>query len=63
METKRINCYKCAYFHVTWDKRFPKGCKAYGFKTHYLPSIMVYHSSGLRCLKFTPKEMNKEKSP
>ncbi|NLT94812.1 MAG: uracil-DNA glycosylase [Clostridia bacterium] len=54
--TSRINCLKCQYFYITWDKNFPRGCKAFGFKTKNLPSLVVFQSSGQSCQHFKPKE-------
>ena len=51
-----VNCFQCEYFYVTWDQRNPRGCKAYGFKTRELPSIVVKKSSGIECLKFARKK-------
>lgn len=52
----QIECFKCKYFHVTWDPKQPRGCKAYGFKTAKLPSIIVKETSGQACTLFTPKK-------
>ena len=52
---KRIDCRKCAFFYVTWDKRFPWGCKSFGFKTRKMPYLDVYQSSGAECQLFTLK--------
>lgn len=54
-EKKKINCMKCVNFYVTWDKKFPNGCKAYGFKTKHVPSADVFLSSGLECQLFELK--------
>lgn len=51
----RIDCMKCVHFYVTWDPSFPRGCKAYGFKTSAMPSASVLSSSGKPCLSFEPK--------
>jgi len=56
MSEKRVNCFKCKHFYITWDKRFPYGCRAFGFKSKLLPSIEVFKASGQKCLQFTPKE-------
>jgi hypothetical protein len=55
MEKKRIDCRKCKHFEVTWDKSFPYGCKAMGFKTAFFPSLEVFRSSGVACLRFEQK--------
>ncbi|MFD1205640.1 MULTISPECIES: uracil-DNA glycosylase [Sporosarcina] len=51
-----VNCFQCKYFYVTWDPKHPRGCKAYGFKTRELPSVVVRRSSGMECMKFEVKE-------
>jgi hypothetical protein len=59
MEPQKINCFKCKHFHITWDKDFPNGCKAFGFKTKQLPALVVRQSDGTPCMAFTPKIENK----
>jgi hypothetical protein len=46
---------KCRHFYITWDPKFPNGCKAFGFKTQSLPSRDVLASSGKPCLTFEAK--------
>ena len=53
---KRINCRRCKYYFVTWEKDTPHGCKAYGFKGPQIPSIMVFQSSGMDCSMFVEKK-------
>ncbi|WP_243458091.1 uracil-DNA glycosylase [Sporosarcina sp. Te-1] len=50
-----VNCFKCRHFFVTWDPQHPRSCKAYGFKTRELPSIVVRRSSGMECMHFAQK--------
>lgn len=57
-----VDCFKCKYFYVTWDQHNPRGCKAFGFKTHQLPSVVVLETSGEKCLKFVAKHQPKPKS-
>ncbi|MEA3373007.1 MAG: uracil-DNA glycosylase [Campylobacterota bacterium] len=52
---QRINCRRCAYYFVTWEKSKPHGCKAYGFKSQFIPSQVVKQSSGTDCSYFVPK--------
>ncbi|MDX9966989.1 MAG: uracil-DNA glycosylase [Sulfuricurvum sp.] len=52
---QKINCHRCAYYFVTWEAHQPHGCKAYGFKSKFLPSQVVLSSSGKPCTYFTPK--------
>lgn len=60
IENKRIDCHKCEYYYVTWDKKFPHGCKAMEFKSMQLPSIVVFASSKRECLLFKKKEFFKK---
>lgn len=55
MKEVYINCLKCKNFMVTWDKRFPKGCKLFGFKGAIMPSTMVFQSTGAPCQNFQEK--------
>jgi len=54
---ERIICQKCIYYYVTWQGGRAHGCKAYGFKSPTLPSIVVKNSSRLDC-KFYQKKPN-----
>lgn len=54
-----VNCFECIYFYTTWEPNAPRGCKAYGFKTKKLPSVVVKQSSGMECLQFQPKQGGK----
>ncbi len=48
----RINCRECQHFFVTWQSSAPYGCRAHGFKSLQLPSIVVFSTSGQHCLLF-----------
>jgi len=52
---KKINCRRCKYYLVTWEKDKPHGCKAYGFKSPKIPSLVVFQSSGRDCTMFAEK--------
>jgi hypothetical protein len=52
---ERIDCFECKYFYVTWDQKHPRGCRAMGFKSREMPSAAVFKSSGMKCLRFEPK--------
>lgn len=56
MKKQKINCFKCVYFFTTWDKTFPRGCRAMDFKTKKMPSALVFESTGLECTMFKPKK-------
>jgi hypothetical protein len=51
-----ILCQKCVHYYITWDKKYPYGCRAMRFKSHEPPSKVVSKSSGIECLKFKAKE-------
>ncbi|RLB83827.1 MAG: uracil-DNA glycosylase [Deltaproteobacteria bacterium] len=51
-----IDCHRCRHYYVTWDKRFPHGCRAMKFKSKELPSCVVGKSSGMPCLLFKVKD-------
>jgi len=55
----RRNCFKCKFFYVTWDPKHPNGCKAMGFKTKRLPSVIVFQSSGNPCQVYKEKSLKK----
>jgi len=57
-DTQRIDCMKCRHYYVTWDPNYPKGCRAFGFKSHAMPSIAVRSSSGKPCMSFESKSDN-----
>ncbi|SFV75848.1 hypothetical protein MNB_SM-3-317 [hydrothermal vent metagenome] len=52
---KRINCRRCQYYFVTWKQGQPHGCRAYGFESSLLPSLVVFRSSGSECQLFRMK--------
>jgi hypothetical protein len=53
------DCHKCQYYYVTWDKDFPHGCRAMGFKSRQLPGLVVRSSTlGKDCLLFEKKHKN-----
>jgi len=58
-QTEIIDCYQCKHFYVTWEPSHPRGCKAFGFKTHRMPSTVVFENSEEKCLKFSPKRPEK----
>jgi hypothetical protein len=53
---KSINCFLCVHFYVTWDNARPRGCRAMGFKSREIPSLVVLKSSGSPCLHYEEKK-------
>ncbi len=50
-----IDCFSCKHFYITWDRNFPYGCKALGFKSRSIPSAEVYKASARECLRYDKK--------
>lgn len=59
---QRIDCRQCSHFHITWDERFPYGCRAMGFKSKVAPCLDVFAATRQPCLSFTPKEPRDKRS-
>ncbi|ABO49134.1 hypothetical protein Dred_0592 [Desulforamulus reducens MI-1] len=55
MSNQTPSCPKCKHFYITWDRRFPNGCKLYGIKSKYPPSLEVLRATGKTCLVFERK--------
>ncbi|WP_062447579.1 hypothetical protein [Thalassobacillus devorans] len=53
-----INCFRCEFFFTTWNTDFPRGCKAYGFKTREMPAEFVKKTTGTMCLQFREKQIS-----
>ncbi|MDD4527368.1 MAG: uracil-DNA glycosylase [Candidatus Margulisbacteria bacterium] len=45
-------CKRCKFFYITWDSKFPYGCKALGFKSKKYPCDEVRQSSSMECQYF-----------
>ncbi|OGO76882.1 MAG: uracil-DNA glycosylase [Clostridiales bacterium GWB2_37_7] len=56
MKVENINCIKCKNYMITWDSRFPKGCRIFGFKGSQMPSITVFQATGAPCKNFQEKQ-------
>jgi hypothetical protein len=54
---KSCDCRHCIHYFITWDKLQPHGCKAFGFKSHDIPSkVVAQNSSGKPCQLFIKKQ-------
>ncbi len=51
----KIICQQCKHYYVTWDSASPHGCRAYGFKSKTICSIIVKQSSNMDCNLFMKK--------
>jgi hypothetical protein len=56
MKQGKLSCYKCKFYFVTWDEKFPRGCRAMHFKSRQMPSTVVFKSSGMQCMQFKPRK-------
>ena len=52
---RRADCNSCAHFFITWNKRFPFGCREMGFMTSNSPSKDVFEVEGRDCLAYKNK--------
>ena len=52
-KNKALICQDCKHLYITYDKNFPWGCKAFGFKSKKHPYTEVYSSSGMKCALFS----------
>ncbi len=57
--SKTPNCSHCVHYHVTWDNRFPRGCRYFGFKTRNQPSLDVLVTTGQNCVFFEPTQKHR----
>ncbi|SFG88471.1 hypothetical protein SAMN05660649_03010 [Desulfotomaculum arcticum] len=57
---KAKNCFKCKHYYITWDARFPNGCRIYGIKTKYNLSTEVIKATGKECLCFEEKPVKRK---
>jgi hypothetical protein len=55
-----INCFDCEHFYITYENKFPYGCRAIGFKSVRMPSLDVFANSEMDCNLFTLKERMKK---
>jgi hypothetical protein len=53
---KGIHCFSCRHFYITYDPRFPYGCRAVGFKSRGVPAAEVRANSGMDCQFFAARE-------
>jgi hypothetical protein len=53
----RLSCTGCANLFVTHDKHRPWGCRAFGFKSPYLPGQVVMTTSGTKCANYSQRKM------
>ncbi len=53
--TESIQCRTCRHYFITWDRKFPHGCRAAGFRSAAMPHLEVFAASGRQCLLYEKK--------
>lgn len=48
-------CTGCVHYFITFDARFPHGCRAMAFKSRQLPHKEILAVTGEACAAFAPK--------
>lgn len=51
-DIKRASCARCAHYYITFDARFPYGCRIMGFKSQRLPAHEILAATGAACVAF-----------
>ena len=54
-------CTKCAHYFITYNVRFPYGCRAMGFKSRQLPQQEIFRLTGMACQTFERRPAKKPK--
>ncbi len=62
-ENRKINCFTCSHFFITYDPHEPYGCRAMGFKSRQFPSDVTATSSGMKCQMYAPKRKRRRGYP
>ncbi|MAI84270.1 MAG: uracil-DNA glycosylase [Rickettsiales bacterium] len=52
------NCNNCKHLFISHNKKFPLGCRAFGFISKKQPYLEVYNTSGMKCALFSYKKKN-----
>jgi hypothetical protein len=52
-------CTKCAHYFITYDVRFPYGCRLMGFKSRQLPQQEILRLTGIACQTFEARRVKK----
>jgi hypothetical protein len=52
MEQIKPQCLKCIHYFATYDSQSPRGCKAYGFRSAMIPSLVIKRETGSECAQY-----------
>jgi hypothetical protein len=47
---------RCAHYFITYDPRFPYGCRVMNFKSRASPDKEVSATTGMNCQTFQPRQ-------
>lgn len=50
---------QCQHFYITWDEKFPRGCRLFNMKSRNLPMHDVLRIDGHPCRGFKQKVLKK----
>jgi hypothetical protein len=59
--SESVHCRTCRHYYITWDRKFPHGCKAAGFRSAAMPHLEVFAASGRTCLLYEKKHPGRGK--
>lgn len=51
-----MNCFQCTHFAITWNRRTPYSCSAWGIQSKQYPHVLVHTCSGHPCQLFRERE-------
>ncbi len=48
-----ISCLRCAHYYITWNVKYPRGCRKYALETDLIPSdaVLIYTCKGCQYFK------------
>ena len=49
------NCNNCSHFYITYNSKFPYGCRAFGVISKKSPYLEIKKISGTDCALFSKK--------
>lgn len=53
-------CTTCLHYFITYEPRFPYGCRAMNFKCRVLPHLEVETLTGAACLAFQRRRAGRD---
>ena len=53
-----IDCKACKHLYITYNHKYPYGCRAFRFISKKFPYLEVHSSSGMKCALFSYRTKN-----